>query len=279
MTFKSIATYIQNSEGDQQALEFAIDAARKWGAHLHVVAAGINSIDPGYYYAGAPIVAAQQNLINAQGTAREIEKVVRDRLEAEDINWDVETVTLLTSSIEHFLLDHMRFFDVAILPLPYSPNCSHLDVIAFEACLFGAGIPIILVPTDKRSEIPSSRIMIAWDNGSEALAASRAALPIATEVELSEICVIDPSRFGSDRSDPGGRVAQMLARSGARVEITVAAKMHSDVTMQLLQRANETGAEMIVMGAYGHSKLHQAVLGGVTRSMLKNANLPLLLAN
>ena len=278
MSFKSITNFMHSPKTGRDALEYSIQAALQWGAHLHVVAAGVDSTDPGFYYAGAQATAVQTNLEFAQSNALEIEKIVRTRLDAEDITWDVETVTLMATGLEPFLADHMRFFDLAILPLPYGYARTHIDIAAFEACLFGADIPVIVVPDAATLQAPKSRILVAWDNGSEALIAARASLPIAKAVELTDITIIDPSHAGSDRSDPGGRLAQLLARSGANVEINVTAKLRSSVAEQILQRATETDAELIVMGAYGHSRLKEAVLGGVTRSMMQHSTVPVFLA-
>ncbi len=279
MSFKSITMFVHDTSAALPALDYAIAAARKWGAHLHIVAAGVDSTDPGFYYAGAQAIAIQQNLEFAQTQAGEVGDVIRNRLHAEDINWDVETVTLMSGGLPSFIASHMRFFDVAILPLPYHDGPSQLDIATFEACLFGADIPVIVVPDGNTQQPPSQQVLIAWDDGAEALAAARAVLPIIGEVGLTNICVVNPSDVRSDRSDPGGRLAQMLSRAGATVEITVSAKLRSNVADQLMQHATETGAEMIVMGAYGHSRLREAVIGGVTRTILRQAPVPVLLAN
>jgi nucleotide-binding universal stress UspA family protein len=279
MSFKSITTFLHDPSAALTTLDYAIDAARRWGAHLHIVAAGIDSTDPGFYYAGAQAIAIQQNHEFAQTQAGEIETIIRTRLHAEEINWDVETVSLMSGGLLSFISDHMRFFDVAILPLPYNEGRSRLDVAAFEACLFGADIPVIVVPNCNTQKPPSTRVLIAWDDGAEALAATRAMLPIIDSVGLTNICVVNPSDVGIDRSDPGGRLAQLLSRAGATVEITVSAKMRSNVAEQLIQHATETGAEMIVMGAYGHSRLREAFIGGVTRTILRQSPVPVLLAN
>ena len=279
MSLKSITTFLHDPAAEQSALEYAIQAARKWDAHLHFVIAGVNRIDPNFYYAGAQAIAIQTNFDEASSDAVKLEALVRDRLHAEDINWDVETVSLMASGIEMFLGYHMRFFDMAILPLPYAEGRSHVDVSAFEACIFGASLPVIAVPNGFSGSAPDKRILVAWDDGPEAMSAARSARPIAGSVDLTEVCVIHPTRGGMDQSNPGERIAQFLVRSGAKVDLTVVPKMQSDVATQLSRRANETAAELIVMGAYGHSRLHEAVLGGVTRSMLRDAAVPVLMAH
>lgn len=278
MRYKSITTLLHDPNRQAAALDCAIQAARNWDAHLHVLCTGIDATDPGFYYAGAQAIAVQQNLECAQHVASELEEKLRNRLAVEDIRWDVETVTMMAQGLNSFVSDHMRFHDIAILPLPYSEQANQLDVAAFEACLFGADIPIIVVPDGAQLPHPISRLVIAWDDGAEALSAARAAIDLASTAGVTEISVIDPPPHGADRSDPGGRLAQLLSRSGASVEVSVTARTQTDVATQLLQRAHEKGADMIVMGAYGHSRLREAVLGGATRSMLRQATLPILMA-
>jgi len=174
----------------------------------------------------------------------------------------------MAAGIGPFLSSHMRFFDLMVLPLPYEDGRSQIDVSVFEGCIFDfAGNP------------PQDHILMAWDNSPEALAAARAARPIASAVDLTEICIINPTPVGDDRSDPGGDLARYLARYDANVKVTVSAKLKFDVATQLVQIANEKGADLVVMGAYGHSRLREAILGGATRTMLRQAKVPVLLAH
>ena len=279
MSYTSIATFLHDPTRGLDTLDYAIQAARQWGAHLYVICAGIDSTDPGFYYAGAQAIAVQTNLEAAQTDATALEQAVRDRLAREDILWDVQTVTMMTGGLEPFLADQLRFYDLVILPLPHAEASDMLDVTAFEACLFGADVPVLVVPEGAQIAPSMQRVMIAWDDGAEALAAARAAAPLVGSADVTDICLINPPQHGIDRSDPGGRMAQMLTRKGAKVEVTVSAQRQYDVASQLLSRARETAADVLVMGGYGHSRLREAVLGGVTRTILRQAHLPVLMAH
>lgn len=279
MTLKSIAIMLHDPKADLTALEYAIKSAREWGAHLHIVVAGINHVDPDFYYAGMQYVAMRSNFENAASDATKLEETVRERLRVEDINWDVQSVTMLAGSLGSYVSNHLRFFDIMIMPLPYEQDRSQIDVTIFESCIFGAGIPTIVVPKGFAGNPPHDHILIAWDEGAEALAAARAARPLASAVRLTEVCIIAPSIDGNERSDPGGELARYLARYDAKVKVTVSAKLKSDVATQLIKNADEAGADLIVMGAYGRSRLREAVLGGVTRTMLRHATVPVLLAH
>lgn len=278
MGYRSIGTILHDPSASTVALDFAIAMARDWNAHLHIICAGVDITDPGFYYAGAQTIAVQRNLEHARDTAQELEALVREKLKPETLTWDVETVTMMNHGLAPFVVNQMRYADMVVLPLPYSGSGGQIDTIGFEACLFDADIPVMVVPDGVTWAGQPDRVMVAWNDGAEALAAARAALPMAVKASTTDIYVVEPPLHGQDRSDPGGRLAQVYARAGAHVEITVAARQASDIASQLLQRARETGADLLVMGGYGHSRLREAVLGGVTRSMLHDATLPVLMA-
>jgi len=131
---------------------------------------------------------------------------------------------------------------------------------------------------DALKEPFGKKIMIAWNQSNEALAAVRRALPLLIAAESVEITVIDPSPSGPERSDPGGALCQMLTRHGVKAEISVLARTLPLISDILNRRATEIGADMLVMGAYGHSRFREAILGGATRSMLEKAQVPVLMA-
>ena len=137
MAYTAIATILHNSDADQTALNFAIDFARYHNAHLHVLCAGIDTTEPGFYYAGAHAIAVQQNFDVTQEQANQLETIARARLNAEDIMWDVQTVTVMPGGLDPFLADNMRFFDLVVLPAPHQGANDRTDAMTFEACLFG----------------------------------------------------------------------------------------------------------------------------------------------
>lgn len=278
MRYQAIATILHQRDQKNSALDVAIDAARRWGAHLHVLCAGVNRTEPAFYYAGAQVISLQQNIMHAQEDAIGLEADVRARLAREDITWDVQAVTVLFNGLDAFLADHMRFHDLVILPSPYGPDAERIDVAIFESCTFGAERPVFVVPSQGAS-LDIRKVQVGWDDGREAMTASLAALPLLKCARQAEIVLIDPPRHSSDRSDPGGRLAQHLARHGVKPEIFVIAKSDEGVARQLLRHAHERDIDMIVMGAYGHSRIREAIAGGATREMLKIADVPLLMAH
>ena len=131
------------------------------------------------------------------------------------------------------------------------------------------GVEIARAPT---------RIAVAWDGSREALAAVRSTLPMLRRAQLVDVVVVDPDIRHGDRSDPGGDLALFLARNGVHVEINVLSRSRPRISDILSRHGFETGAEAMVMGAFGHSRLREALFGGTTRDMLRVPQIPLILA-
>ena len=93
------------------------------------------------------------------------------------------------------------------------------------------------------------------------------------------ITIIDPPTHGPERSDPGGALSQWLSRQGVHSEISVLAKTMPRVADVLARHANDIGADLVVMGAYGHSRFREAILGGATRHTLETSEVPVFLAH
>jgi nucleotide-binding universal stress UspA family protein len=123
------------------------------------------------------------------------------------------------------------------------------------------------------------RVVIAWNQSAEALIAIRTALPILQAADTVNISIIDPPQHGPDRSDPGGALSQYLSRHGVKTEISVLAKTMPRISDILCRHVQDIGADMVVMGAYGHSRFREAILGGATRNMLENTEVPVLMAH
>lgn len=279
MSFKTISTVLHDPTSHRAALEMAISFARQVNAHLRVLCIGVDHMDPGYYYAGAQALAIQQNFEQAQGIANELEDITRQRLAAEDIVWEVQTVMTLPGGIDAVISDEMRFCDLVVAAAPYQDDSTHTDALVFESCIFGANRPMLIVPSGAATNAIFESVMIAWDNGLPAMGAARAAIPLIAAAKTAEITIVDPPVHGHDRSDPGGRLAGYLCRFGARANVAVLARSQPSLAAQLLKRAKEQDNSLIVMGAYGHSPIREAILGGATRDMLKLTHLPVFMAH
>lgn len=279
MPFKTITTIVCNMEADRHALDAAAELARRDEGHLEVICLGLDRTQPGFYYAGTNAMSLQENLQQAQNESKSIEAEVSEYLKMHEISWVANPVTAqmagLTPQLAHFL----RFSDVVVLPRPYGPGRGHEHEEILEAALFSGHVPVLVIPDSADVPKKIDRVVIAWNESAEALGAVRASLPILRQADLVDITIIDPPQHGPDRSDPGGSLCQMLVRHGVRAEVSVLAKTMPRVSDVLCRHLRDKDADMLVMGAYGHSRFRESILGGATRHMLELAELPVLMAH
>lgn len=280
MTWKTITTFVTNMSLDSAALEAAIELARRQDAHLEILALGIDMTQPETWYGGSVGVVLRDTIDEADRESKAIEAAIRKKLEGEDLRWSVTALATPAVGLSITGADAARFTDLVVAAQPYGPGRGTPQVQLVEAVLFGAGIPVLIVPDrmqEKVQPMAFDHVMLAWNDSPEALRAVREALPVLGAASEVEIIVIDPPRHGPDRSDPGGRVAQLLARHGIRSDIRILARTMPQTSDVLVRHIEERGADLLVMGAYGHSRLRESILGGTTRNMLEKANVPVLM--
>jgi nucleotide-binding universal stress UspA family protein len=146
-----------------------------------------------------------------------------------------------------------------------------------ESLVLTAGRPIIVFPP-RGTVSRVRRILVAWNARREAIRAVGDALPLLARAEAVEVLVVDHERHAGHGQEPGADIARHLARHGAQVGVRRLSSDGKDVGRLLLSQADAFGADLLVMGAYGHSQLTEWVFGGVTRTVLYEAGLPVLMS-
>ncbi|MDO5614202.1 MAG: universal stress protein [Paracoccus sp. (in: a-proteobacteria)] len=278
MSFKTILTVITDPSQTSQ-LDAAAALALREDAHLEVFCLGVDHSQVGYYYAGASAYVFQESIDKSMTAAETLEKTVRDRLTPNTaLRWSVDSAVAQSGGLTTLIGMRARFADVMVQNHPYGDTAPPDAEAVTEAAMFEGGCPVLVLPRGDLPTEPPKKVMVAWNQSNEAIAAVRRALPLLVAAESVEITVVDPKPFGPERSDPGGALCQMLVRHGARAEIAVLARTEPAISDVLIRRAQETGADMIVMGAYGHSRFREAILGGATRNMLENSPVAVFMA-
>lgn len=279
MAFKSILTISTGPAGTGPHVEAAIELTRREDAHLDILCIGVDVTQIGYYYAGATAILTQEAYNQAKADAEAAEAAIRARLAPEDIRWGVETAVAQIGAISGPVAMLARYSDVVVLPQPYGKNKGEAPEAVLEAALFEGRAPVLVLPEGYDSADFGRRIVLAWNESDEALVAARAALPLLKAANLVDICIIDPPSHGPERSDPGGMLSQYLARHGVNTEVSVLAKTLPHTSDVLNRHVRDTAADMVVMGAYGHSRFREAIFGGTTRNMLEHAEVPVFMAH
>ena len=279
MAYKSILTIVTDPAGQMGQIEAAVAMARREDAHLDVLCIGVDRTQTGYYYAGATAFIQQETFERAQSEARETEAKVREKLAGEEIRWGVESAVAQLGAMGGLVALRARFADLVVQSKPYGDRAGQEAEAIVEAALFEGRAPVLVVPEGGLSADFGRRIVCGWNQGQEALTAIRAALPMLRAADLVDIAIIDPPAHGAERADPGAAICQMLVRHGAKAEVTVLAKTLPRVSDVLMRHVADINGDMVVMGAYGHSRFREAIMGGATRNMLEQAKVPVLMAH
>lgn len=278
MSYKVISTLVTADADNRTAVEAALRLATQTGAHLDVYALGLERIEANFYYAGAEAVVMAENAKHAKEDKDAAEAWVTERMKGEVVPYTTIPAIVPNSALQRYLSVRLRFTDLVVLQRPSNSNAARQESMILEACLFEAERPALLIPEGGAAPKPGGRIVLGWNEGAEALSAVRAAMPFLQEASQVDVCVIDPPKHGENRSDPGGQIAEYLARHGVRAQVAVLAKTESNIGAILVHKATDIGAEMIVTGAYGHSRLREAVFGGTSRELIETCPLPLFMA-
>jgi nucleotide-binding universal stress UspA family protein len=176
---------------------------------------------------------------------------------------------------------HARYVDLTILG-QLDPDRGEADTIRPrpEQVTLASGRPVLVIPYAGQFDSVGRRVLIAWNATREATRAVNDAMPLLTAAEIVTVLSIDPHEGPQGHGElPGADISLHLARHGvkAQVERTVAADV--PVGEVLLSRAADLGADLLVMGAYGHSRARELLLGGATRTLLRSMTLPVLMSH
>jgi nucleotide-binding universal stress UspA family protein len=170
-----------------------------------------------------------------------------------------------------------RRFDLAVVGQP-EPGTNAVEENIIEAALFDSGGPLIIVPYIQKAPLKLDNVMVCWDGGRAAARAIRDAMPFLRRAGRIEVVIVtnEPGKQDQiERADIGAH----LARQGLNVAVKRMPLGDVDVAAMLLSHAADDGVDFIVMGGYGHSRLREFVLGGVTRSMLRTMTVPVLMSH
>lgn len=280
--FKTLLTVVTDAAQAEATITAASRLALAHDAHLDVLALGVDRTQLGYSYVGTGAVVLQAALDRSEQDARAVETACKAALTEQfpSLRWSIEAVVAQLGSVTELVAQRARFADLVVLPRPYAKGQGAEAEAVIEAAMFDGRAPVVVVPDAGVGDADRPRrIVLAWNQSAEAMTATRRALPLLKQADAVIITVIDPPAHGPERSDPGGLLCQMLVRHGVKAEVSVLAKSLPRVSDVLARQVRDLDADLLVMGAYGHSRFREAILGGATRNMLEQAEVPVFLAH
>jgi nucleotide-binding universal stress UspA family protein len=256
---------------------YAVSVAEALQAHLTAVAFIYDPVVPisGAGYIPAEVIEMQRD-DNETAAAAAIKSFTaatdRARISAESLM----TNASLAGAGDQFARMARRF-DLAIVGQA-QPDISSLEQIIGETTLFESGRPVLMVPYIQKAPFKTDNVMMCWDGSRTAARAVADAIPLIGNGSRIEIVIVANERGKQDEIE-GADIGQHLARHGLKVDVHRIVGGNIDVGDALLSHAADSGADLMVMGGYGHSRLREFVLGGVTRSIFETMTVPVLISH
>ncbi len=279
--FKDILVPYVNADSEKASAAAAMALAEAFDAHVAMlVTVDVPAPMPSDWGAMAYDVYARLHEEARKRAAERVESL-RGRFSHSAIPLDIRTTQAVSLYPQNAAALQARYADLTVLPA--MPRDGIDNMIAhdyFHDILRQSGRPVLVVPEGHAAVLPPKRAVIAWKPTREASRAVADAMPLLRKADAVDVLVIDPAVGESAHgSEPGADIAAHLARHGLRVEVVTRPRMNFSVAYAVLDYARAVGADLIVAGGYGHSRLREAMLGGTTRELLQTTHLPVLFSH
>lgn len=271
---KSILLHIDHDPALKARLQVALDLARACNGHITCLqAVSYDVFMPGDFYGSA--VAAALPLIreNADNLRAKIER----ELEQEGVSYDWRFEYGVAGQR---LIEASPLADIVIMgPAEAGMDTSGPSALVGDV-VTRAPVPVLVVPQGMNSFDVGAPMLVAWNGSAESAHALRAAVPLlACSVKVTLACVVEEAGEDKRIDLPSTEGAKYLARHGISCEIVEIPRGEAKIADMLFSAAQMRECSLLVMGAYGHARLAELVLGGVTRHMLSEPQMPVLLAH
>jgi nucleotide-binding universal stress UspA family protein len=275
---KNLLVHIPSESLIRPVVDGAVSLAMACAAHLDAVSVGYETANVGLPVDGGAAVAAVFEIERERALARANAALAIFETEARNagISYGLRALTALPGEAAATVSASARLYDLTIVLQPKSDRDTFDNTMPQEI-LFQSGGPVLFVPHTHKGPIEPRRIGIAWDGSRLAARALRDAAPFLARAHAITIISINEAETPADAS--AATLAAHLARHGLTAQIERWSADHADIQQTILSIAADAGLDLIVMGGYGHSRLQERILGGVTRGMLQSMTVPTLMSH
>jgi len=277
MSFKDIIVYVDGTAAAKKRVAFAVALAKEQGADLIGVAFAPTAL--------LPLYGADVGFADMSGVLQDVKAQGEAALEgfkacaaAAGVRAEGRLMQGMSEEFPHDFAYFARQVDLTIFGQPRDGDPLIGQYALLERCLFASGRPVMIVPAEPAELALEGTVVVAWDGSAEAARAFNDAL-IFLKRAKRVVLLVGVTEAASEKDEPPvDDMVAHLKRHGVTVEV-MRATSEGDVGRLLLSKAKDTGADMIVMGAFHHSRWREFILGGVTLTMLEQATIPLFMAH
>ena len=276
MSVASILVHVDNSAASESRFNLAIRLAQQFEAHLEALYVMRPTNSPIFTQMpiGADIIEFHRKTLREEAAGKR--RICEEAARAAGIKfeWRTEEGVLID-----MLSEYGRYSDLIVLGQHDSNDRKDLSEGAVDHVVLESGTACLVVPYIGVATDSIKNVLIAWNGSMESARAVKDAVPFLENAERVEVLVINPEHLQVEKADvTEARVCAYLARHGVTAQVHTIHNDQIDVGDILLSFASDYSADLVVMGAYGHNRLREKILGGVTRHLLVHMPVPVLMS-
>ena len=278
--YKDLLVARTKTAGDENALGYAIELAARHQAHLTLLqTVDLTTAHPWGLSPDPAMRGIQERLRAAAG---EEAANWRSKLAHESIISEVRVAESPFSTPPQIAAQHARFKDITVMSgadTRGSQDWTRVHGI-FSEVLLGSGRPVLVIPPGFSRRGPIRHVVVAWTPTRESARALHDALPVLHAAGSVDLLELDPAveQSGADQQ-PIADIAMHLERHGLKVKLVTQQRLAQSVASAVLSHAADSGADLLVAGGYGHSRLREWTLGGATRDLLRHSPIPVMFSH
>ncbi|HUU67095.1 MAG TPA: universal stress protein [Methyloceanibacter sp.] len=278
MSFNDIIVYVDGTEAAKSRMAFAVALAKEQDAHLIGIAFAPRAL--------LPLYGADVGFADMSGVLQDVKLQGETALEsfkacaaAAGVSAEGRLMQGMSEEFPHDFAYFARQVDATILGQPRDGDPLIGQYALVERCLFASGRPVIIVPAALTEVALTGTIVAAWDGSAEAARAFNDAFTFLKPARRVVVLVGVTDGGAKKDAPPVDDMVAHLKRHGVSVEVALVPATEGDIGRLLLSQAKALNADLIVMGAFHHSRWREFILGGVTLTMLEQATIPLFMAH
>ena len=280
MAYKTILTNLPTPDRVKPVLDVAVPLARKHRAHL----VGLHVVPVPHIYASAA-AAMSASILDALETyyreqSEQVQEAFETRVQNEDIVTEWRSVSDYNLPVANVVISHGAAADLIIASqIPPDGDWEARSDLPIRLIL-ESGRPVLIVPHAGGATEIGNFVTVAWNGSREAARAAFDALPLLQDAEQVKVLSLDPDPDVARASfTPSDAITLALVRQGVNAEAASGLSSGTSVGEALLTHVTQQGGDLLVMGCYGHARLHEFIFGGATRHILHNTTVPVLMSH
>jgi len=280
---KTLTVFVDASPSGKRRAVHAAALAQRWDAHVvgvHVVFAGVRLYPPSESWAIGErafqaVIAHEKRLrANAEAVAADVSEYFQDLCVRWNVAGELRRIDGHRPAQEAIV--NALHSDLVIVGHP-EPN-GLPDDVTLETILVASGVPLLVLPNAWPGEAIGNDVLIGWNASRKARRTISDAMPFLVDAQAVTTLVVDPPRGHRHGEEPGADIALQLARHGVHLNVERVMSNGSPIPEVIISHAVQSRSDMLVFGAYGHSRLRELLLGGTTRTLLAQVPVPVLVS-